>query len=162
MRGDRSVGLDFVGRTYPGIGPSLRDTGQLAFAQRVCEHAHSSWQPNIELLVGNHGESIDIALFGPREIWALEIERMATDFQAQYRRADRKRALLAGLHQRPVRLILMIEDSRRNRAAVEPHLAFIRSSLPTGTREVLSALRSGRPIGRDGLAWMRRPSNPDR
>jgi transcriptional regulator with XRE-family HTH domain len=153
-----AVGLDFVGRTYPGIGPTLRDTGQLAVAELICEQAHPSWQPTIELLVGQHGESIDVACFGPREIWAMEIERMATDFQAQYRRADRKRTLLAGVHQRSVRLVLVIEDSRRNRRTLEPHLDLIRSTLPAGTREVLTALRAGRPLGRDGLAWMRRPS----
>jgi transcriptional regulator with XRE-family HTH domain len=152
-----AVGLDFVGRTYAGQGPTLRDTGQLQFAEHMCAQAHASWQPTIELLVGAHGECIDVALFGPQEIWASEIERMATDFQARYRRADRKRAILAELHQRPVRLLLVIEDTRRNRAAMEPHLPVIRAALPAGTREVMTALRTGRPLGRDGLAWMRRP-----
>ena len=151
-----AVGLDVVLRTYDGRTPTLRDTGQLAFAEGLCAQAHASWHPSIELLVGKHGESIDVGFFGPQEIWALEVERMATDFQAQYRRANRKREALAALHQRPARLVLVVEDTRRNRAALEPHLAFIRSTLPAGTREVLGALRTGRPLGRDGLVWMRR------
>ena len=53
--------------------------------------AHAVWQPHVELLIGQHAESIDLVLLGSQEIWATEIERMATDFQAQYRRADRKR-----------------------------------------------------------------------
>lgn len=152
-----AVGLDIVIRAYNGRAPSLRDSGQLAAANQLQSWAHSSWQPDVELLIGPHGESIDVAFFGPSEIWALEIERMATDFQAQYRRADRKREALAALHQRPVRLVLAIEDTRRNRAALEPHLAFIRSVMPAGTREVLGCLRTGQPLGRDGLIWIRRP-----
>lgn len=152
-----AVGLDIVIRAYNGRAPSLRDSGQLAAANQLQSWAHSSWQPDVELLIGPHGESIDMAFFGPSEIWALEIERMATDFQAQYRRADRKREALAALHQRPVRLVLAIEDTRRNRAALEPHLAFIRSVMPAGTREVLGCLRTGQPLGRDGLIWIRRP-----
>ena len=152
-----AVGLDIVIRVYQGREPSLRDTGQLVFAEHLCGQAHTGWQPDIELLVGQHGEAIDVALFGVQEIWATEIERMAIDFQAQYRRADRKRETLCALHQRPVRLVMVIEDSRRNRLALERHLAFIQSVLPAGSREILTALRTGRPLGRDGLLWMRRP-----
>lgn len=152
-----AVGIDVVLRGYEGRAPSLRDTGQLVLAQYLCSQAHSGWQPTIELLVGTHGESIDIAFFGVQEIWATEIERMATDFQAQFRRADRKREALAAAHERPVRLILAIDDSRRNRSVLEPHLAFIRSTLPAGSREVLNVLRTGRPLRRDGLIWIRRP-----
>jgi hypothetical protein len=155
-----AVGLDIVLRAYPGSGPTLRDTGQLALAEQMCAQAHAGWQPNIELAVGAHGEAIDVALFATREIWAVEIERMAIDFQAQYRRADGKRATLAALHQRPVRLVMILEDSRRNRAALEAHLVFIRATLPAGSREVLRALRTGRPLGRDGLAWVRRVPRP--
>jgi transcriptional regulator with XRE-family HTH domain len=152
-----AVGLDVVIRAYNGRAPSLRDTGQIEAANQLRSWAHPSWQPDVELLIGPHGESIDMAFFGTTEIWAFEIERMATDFQAQYRRADRKREALAARHQRPVRLVLAIEDTRRNRAALEPHLAFIRSVMPAGTREVLGCLRTGKPLGRDGLIWIRRP-----
>ena len=151
-----AVGIDVVLRAYPGRGPTLRDTGQLALAEQICAQAHAGWQPNVELAVGPHGEAVDVALFATREIWALEIERMAIDFQAMYRRADGKRTILAALHQRPVRLVMVVEDSRRNRVALEGHLAFIRTTLPAGSREVLTALRTGRPLGRDGLAWVRR------
>lgn len=154
-----AVGLDLVLQSYPGRTPSLRDTGQLVHAQKLCSEAHALWQPNIELLIGRHGEAIDVVLFGPMEIWAVEIERMATDFQGQHRRADRKRDTLAAQHQRPVRLVLAVEDTRRNRAALEPHLPFIRTTLPAGSREVFAALRGGRPLGRDGLVWVRRPAS---
>ena len=93
---------------------------------------------------------------GPLEIVASELERLIVDFQDQFRRADRKREALAAMHRRPVRLIIAVEDTRRNRAALEPHIEFIRSVLPAGSREILSALGAGRPLGKDGLLWLRR------
>jgi len=150
-----AVGLDLVLRTYQGRSLSLRDTGQLTHAEWLCERVHPSLHPNLELLIGQHGAAIDVVFFGPEEIIATEIERMAADFQGQYRRANLKREALAALHRRPVRLVMAIADTARNRAALEPHLAFIRSTLPAGTREVLTALSAGKPLGRDGLIWVR-------
>lgn len=152
-----AVGLDVVVKVYEGRRPSLRDTGQLSIVERLCAEASPAWQPAVELLVGQHGEAIDTAFFAPREIIASEVETLAADFQGQYRRGDRKRQLLAGRHQRPVRLVVVVEDTRRNRRALEPHLEFVRSVLPAGSREILRALRTGVPLGRDGLLWLRRP-----
>jgi transcriptional regulator with XRE-family HTH domain len=151
-----AVGLDVVLRAYPGSPPRLRDSGQLDVAERLVSSANAVWQAQLELVIGPHGESIDVALFGPDEIIALEIERMAADFQNQYRRAESKRKALAEQHARPVRLVLAIEDTRRNRTAVAPHLPFIRTVLPAASREVLAAIRGGRRLGRDGLVWIRR------
>ena len=151
-----TVGLDVVLRAFPGRAPTLRDTGQLGHAETLAAQGHQSWLPQLEMIVGQHGEAVDLGIFGPAEILACEIERMASDFQDQYRRADSKRDTLASRHQRPVRLILVVEDTPRNRAAIAPHLAFIRTALPAGSREILGSLRSGRPMGRDGLLWLRR------
>jgi hypothetical protein len=151
-----AVGLDLVLRAYPGRQPTLRDTGQLELAQELHRQAHASLKAELEMGVGDHGQAIDLVLFGPGEIVAIEIERMAVDFQAQLRRADQKRAALAARHQRPVRLILAIEDSRRNRTALEPHRQLIGAALPAGSREVIGAIRAGSTVGRDGLIWLRR------
>jgi transcriptional regulator with XRE-family HTH domain len=72
-----AVGLDVVVRVYPGRHPSLRDTGQLGHAEYLSGQAHPIWHPQLEILVGQHGESIDVGYFGPEEIIAVEIERMA-------------------------------------------------------------------------------------
>jgi DNA-binding XRE family transcriptional regulator len=151
-----AVGLELVMRAYPGRQPSLRDTGQLEHAELLRSQANPSWQAQTEVTAGPNGEAIDLVLFGPHEILDIEIERMATDFQAQYRRANRKRETIADQHRRPVRLVLAIEDTRRNRAALEPHQAFMASVLPAGSRRVLTALRTGHALARDGLLWVRR------
>lgn len=155
-----AVGLDVVLHTYQGSRPSLRDSGQLAVAEIVCGHAHPSLNPQFEVLAGDHGEACDLGFFGPIEIIATEIDRMITDFQAQYRRNAKKRDYLAARHQRPVRLVMAVEDTERNRAALAPHAELLRTALPAGSREILRALRAGAPLGRDGLIWIRRRKPP--
>jgi transcriptional regulator with XRE-family HTH domain len=153
-----AVGLDLVVRTYDGRSPSLRDTGQLQLAQRLMSEGHASLKPALELSIGTQGSAIDLAFFGPLEILAIEIERLILDFQDQFRRADRKRRAIADMHQRSVRLVLAIEDRPRNRAAVRAHLALIATALPARSREILNAIRTGGPLGRDGILWLRRRS----
>lgn len=91
------------------------------------------------------------------EIIAAEVERLLADLQAQYRAADAKRIELAALHQRPVRLVLAVADTRHNRAVVRDHAALIGSMLPAGSREIMRAIRTSEPLGRDGLLWVRPP-----
>ncbi len=152
----QAVGIDVVLRSYPGRGPSLRDTGQLEMAELIRAVADPSWNVALEVPAGDRGEAIDLVLFGSREIIVVEIDRMLVDFQAQYRRNVRKRDHLAARHQRPVRLVMLIDDTRRNRIVIAEHASLLASVLPAGSREVMQAVRSGRPLGRDGLAWMRR------
>jgi transcriptional regulator with XRE-family HTH domain len=161
-----AVGLDVVLKGYAGSRGALRDAGQLAIARILCALAHPSWKPQFEVPAGEHGEAVDIGFFGASEILATEIDRLVPDFQDTHRRNARKREFLAGVHQRPVRMVMVVQDTARNRRALEPHLEVIRSALPAGSREVQAALRSGEPLGRDGLLWIRpyRPPKapPDR
>lgn len=157
-----AVSLDVVVRAYRSRPPSLRDSGQLEVARIVCSVAHAAWDPVLELAAGDHGEAADIGFFGPREIIDAEIDRLILYFQDQRRRNALKREWLAARHQRPVRLVMVIEDTMRNRTAIAPHLPFIRSALPAGSREILRALRAGEALGRDGLLWIRRNRPPAR
>lgn len=151
-----AVGLDVVLTAYPGKSPSLRDTGQLTIANALRIQAEQHWRAQLEVPAGDHGRAADLVLYGTDEIQHFEIERAATDFQAQLRAAVVKRAEIARRHARPVRLILAVEDSRRNRALAERHAEIIASQLPASSREVLRSLRSGMPLGRDGFLWVRR------
>jgi hypothetical protein len=152
-----AVGLDLVCQTFEGPASTLRDRGQLAIAERVRSVASPIWRVTFEDRAGDHGEAIDMVLRGPSETLAIEIERLVLDWQAQYRRLSVKRAWLADHSGIPVRLVILMLDTRRNRAAVEPHRALIRSVMPIGSRGVLSSIRSGKPLGHDGLCWVRQP-----
>ena len=157
-----AVGLDLVLQTYPGREPGLRDSGQLALAQVIAAMASPSWRVTLEEPAGEHGEAVDVTLWGAREIVATEIERLFVDWQAQLRRWSAKRDWLAAHHSLPVRLVVVAADTRRNRAAVAPFQAVIHHTFPAGSRTVLNAIKSGSPLGADGLCWMRRPAHDAR
>lgn len=148
------LGLKVWAKAFPVRTASLRDTGQLATATYLKSLANESFRAGLEVGIDN-GRSIDTVMFGAVEILAIEIERLIVDFQAQYRAAVAKRDELAASHGRPVRLVIVVEDTRRNRATIAEHAALIRSALPAGSRDVLRTLRTGEPLGRDGLLWVR-------
>lgn len=151
-----SVGLKISVKAFPGRQPSLRDSGQLRIAEYLVALAHPSLHPSLELPVGDpFGRAADLVFFGPEEIMHKEIERRLPDFQAPYRAATVKRDALQARHARPVRLVMVIEDTRRNRALVAPHAELIRTALPAASFDVLRSVRSGTPLGRDGLLWVR-------
>lgn len=94
-------------------------------------------------------------LWGSAEIIAIEIDRFLLDWQAQLRRWTAKRDWLAARHARPVRLVVVAADTRRNRAAIVPFAPTITRLLPAVTRAVMNAIRTGAPLGSDGLCWIR-------
>jgi len=149
-----AVGLKVWGKAFPVSSPSLRDTGQLRIADILRRAAHASYRIVVELSL-DRGRSADMAFLGPDEIIVVEIERLLADFQAQYRSGMAKRDELAAVHQRPVRLVLVIEDTQRNRRAVQQHTALIRSALPAASREISRVIRTRMPLGRDGILWIR-------
>lgn len=150
-----AVGLDLVIQTYPGRPTSLRDSGQLTIAQELASIAHDTWRATLEQRAGEHGEAIDLVLRRRDEVLAIEIERWAVDWQAQYRRASLKRDWLAARTDRPVRLVLVLADTRRNRAALSPFAGLIGQTLPAGSAAVTRAIRDGSTLGSDGLRWHR-------
>lgn len=151
-----AVGLDLVLRAYPGSRMTLRDRGQLAIAQRLAGLAHPTWTVSLEEPAGDHGQAIDLVISGGLEIVAIEIIRHMNDYQAQYRSATQKREWLGRLHGRPVRLVMAVEDLRSNRVALAPFGAVVGSAMPAGSRSVMESLRTGQPLGGDGLLWVRR------
>ncbi|HEY8169861.1 MAG TPA: hypothetical protein VIH24_02030, partial [Candidatus Limnocylindria bacterium] len=149
------VGLRVWARAYPRSTPSLRDTGQLWVAEQLRRAVHGSLSVAFEVGLGNL-RAADMVVSGPDEIIHVEIERYLADFQAQYRSAAEKRDLLSASHRRPVRLVVVVEDTQHNRAAVRAHSGVIHAAMPAASREVLRALRGGTPLGRDGWLWIRR------
>lgn len=111
-----AAGLDLVLQAFQGPTVSLRDTGQMEIADAIRQAASPAWRGVTEVAAGPYGRSADLVLYGPQEVIHVEIERGATDFQAQERSAKRKREALAAKETRPVRLVLALEDTRPNRA----------------------------------------------
>jgi transcriptional regulator with XRE-family HTH domain len=154
-----AAGLDLVLNAYPAGRVSLHDTGQMGLAEQIRSVASGAWGVRMEVRAGDHGESADVVLENPRELQHCEIERRAVTFERQYRLALRKREFLAAQDSRPVRLVIVVEDTRRNREALAPHMELIKSQLPASSREILRSFRTGQPLGKDGLLWLR-PARP--
>ena len=165
-RGDPSVGLHTVCRVAAGVGlkvwakafpaqqPSLRDTGQLRIAEWLRRVVSPACNVALEVPVGSE-RSADMVLYAPTEIVHIEIERRLADWQEQIRRAQVKRDQLAHRHERPVRLVMAVEDIGSNQALARDHATVLRAMLPAASREVARALRIGTPLGRDGILWVR-------
>lgn len=151
-----AVGLRISLKAFPAAGPSLRDTGQLRVVEHLIGRAHPSFKPAVELPVGDpFGRAADLVLFGPEEILHCEVETNLPDWQAAYRSASVKRDALLARHRRPVRLVVAVADTRRNRELLAPHHVVIATALPAGSREILKSVQTGIPLGRDGLLWVR-------
>jgi transcriptional regulator with XRE-family HTH domain len=149
-----AVGLKLWAKAFPAASPSLRDTGQLRVAEFLRRQTAASYRVMFEVGLGNL-TAADMVLYGPIEIIHIEIERYLADWQAQFRSATTKRDLIAGLHARPVRLVIAIEDSDHNRSVFRAHRGVIASMLPVGTRAIMHAIRSGIPLESDGILWVR-------
>lgn len=151
-----AVGLRISVKAFPSTPPSLRDSGQMRAAHHLIAQSHPTRKPALELPVGDpFGRAADLVFFGPDDILHAEIERRLPDFQAAFRAATVKRDALQAQHSRPVRLLLVVEDTRRNRALLAPHAELIRTALPATSGTILKALRAGTPLDRDGLLWVR-------
>lgn len=151
-----ATGHDLSIRLFPGAGVRLRDSGQLQIAELLRRTAHPSWHVQLEVPVGAPPDrrAADLVLDTAAEIVQVEIERALLDVQAQLRAAQLKRATMAERLGRAIRLVIAIPDTRRNRAVVKEH-AVIGTAFPTPSKRVLACLRSGTPLGGDGLLWVR-------
>lgn len=153
-----ATGHDLSIRLFPGGGVRLRDSGQLAVADQIRATTHASWRIRLEVPVGIPPDrrAADLVLEATDELVAIEVERALLDFQAQFRAAQLKRAALAERSGRSVRLVMALPDTRRNRAVTETHRSILETALPISSRSIWASLRSGRPVGGDGLLWVRR------
>ncbi len=142
-------------KLFPAAASRLRDTPQLSLAEPIIREAHPVWHASTEVAAGD-GRAADLVLEHPVEVLHAEIESGIVDFQAQFRPAQAKRQVLADRFDRPVRLIIVVPDSHVVRRRLEGHADFIRRMLPASSREVWRAIRSGTPLGRDGILFVRR------
>jgi transcriptional regulator with XRE-family HTH domain len=150
-----ALGLNLSLKAYPGESVQLRDTAQLGMAEWIRLQAHHSLTLSLEVPTGLGLQAADMLLLGPARGLHLELETGLPDFQAALRRGQLKRDALQQRLGMPLAFVLALKDSERNRRAVQAHSALIATALPAGSREVMEAIRYGRPLMRDGLLWVR-------
>jgi transcriptional regulator with XRE-family HTH domain len=137
------LGLDLSIKAYP-TGDPIRDRAQLALLDRLRVRLHPSlrWRTEVPLPIEGDLRAWDAEIRGrdPRPWGArVEAETRIADGQA----LERKLALK--LRDDPEgHLILLVADTRSNRAVVSTLRAGLRDVFPVRAREVLTALRDGR------------------
>jgi transcriptional regulator with XRE-family HTH domain len=146
-----AVGLDVSVRAYPGGAP-LRDTGQLRLLARLHGLLGAGWAWRTEVPVNTEPadrRAIDAVLERSGHPVGIEAISRIGDAQATAR--------LITLKQRAVGLrcmILLLADTRHNRAAVLAGEATLRPAFPSRTRSVLRALRAGLPPVSNGIVFL--------
>jgi transcriptional regulator with XRE-family HTH domain len=134
------VGLDLSARAYP-TGTSLRDKAQVALLHRLHAQLPANLGWRTEVPVGPPGDlrAWDaVVMNGPDRI-GLEAETRLVDLQAVERRIALKCRDSSITH-----AVLIIADTRTNRAAIRTFGTAIRGSFPIEGQEALGDLRAGR------------------
>lgn len=133
------VGLELSARAYP-TGAPLRDRAQLELMERFRARIHASIRWRTEVPVGTTGDlrAWDAVLSVGAAQMGLEAETRLTDAQA----VERRIALKCRDSQIST-AILLLADTRLNRATARTCEASLRSSFPIPGRDALRALGSG-------------------
>lgn len=144
-----SVGLELRVQLHPTRSP-LVDAGHVRLTQRLMRLLPSTyvWQSEVPLPVPGDRRAIDAIIARPRLNIGFECETRLGDTQATCRRAALKQrdGHLAAI-------ILVLSDTRHNRAAVRAEGATLRATFPLDSREILAALRAGRSPAGNGILF---------
>jgi transcriptional regulator with XRE-family HTH domain len=146
-----AVGLDLSVRAFPGGAP-LRDVGQLRLLARLSGLLADGWTWRTEVPVTAHPadrRAIDAVLTRSGQRVGIEAVARIGDAQATARMIALKQEAV-GLR----RMILLLADTRHNRAAVVAGEATLRPAFPLRTRAVLGALRAGLPPASNGIVFL--------
>jgi transcriptional regulator with XRE-family HTH domain len=146
-RAAAAIGLRLVVKTYPDGDPA-RDAAHLAtierFRKRLPEQA--VLRTEVPLPIQGDRRAWDAVLFLGHRRCACECETRLRDAQALERRL--------ALKQRDGEMdlvILVVSDTRTNRAFLEQHREQLRGLLPLDSRQVLDAFRRGELPDRNGI-----------
>lgn len=147
------VGLDLSIRAYPA-GDPIRDRAHLALLERLRARLDPSlaWRTEVPLPSVGDLRAWDAEIRGRQPTpWRARVEAETTiaDGQALERRLALKMRDDPGGH-----LLLLVSDTRANRAALRTLEAGLRTLLPLRTREILAALSTGRDPGASGIVVM--------
>jgi transcriptional regulator with XRE-family HTH domain len=147
------LGLDLSIRAYP-VGDPIRDRAQLALLERFRRRLHPDlrWRTEVALPIDGDLRAWDGEVRGALpERWRarVEAETRIADAQALERRLALKLRDDPDGH-----VILLVADTRANRAVLAGLRDGISAMLPLGQRHVMAALAAGREPGGSGIVVM--------
>jgi transcriptional regulator with XRE-family HTH domain len=137
------LGLDLSVKLYPGGAP-LRDQGQANLIDRFRPYVRAPLGLRSEVPVPIDGDrrAWDLQIVGAAQLVGVEAETRIIDSQALQRRIALK-ARDSNIEQ----VILLVSDTRANRAAIRAAEASFREMFPIPARDALRALREGHDPG---------------
>jgi transcriptional regulator with XRE-family HTH domain len=141
------VGLELSARAYPGGSP-LRDRAHLAVLERFGARLSPEfrWRTEVPLPGPEGARSWDGLARGAGVLIGIECEVRPTDWQELDRRIHRKKRDGAVDH-----VILLLPNTRSNRAFIRDHSLAINASFPVPGRAAIEALGAGLDPGGDAL-----------
>jgi hypothetical protein len=141
-----AVGLELAVSLHPD-GDPVRDRGQLALIGRFRPRLHKAlrWRTEVVMPIAGDLRSADGFIDGVGWDAVVEAEARLGDIQLVERRALAKKRDLGA-----TRLILLVADTRHNRAVLRLHPE-LRERFPIGTRACLRAVASGEDPGGDAI-----------
>lgn len=146
-----AVGLDLSVRAHPGGSP-LRDAGQVRLLAGLHELIGDTWGFRTEVPVGADAtdrRAVDAVLAHRRDRVGVEAISRIGDAQAETRLVRLKQQA-SGLSC----MVLLLADTRHNRAAVLAGEPTLRPAFPLRTRSVMRALRAGIAPPSNGIVFL--------
>jgi transcriptional regulator with XRE-family HTH domain len=142
-----SVGLEFSGRTFLA-GEPVRDAGHLRLLARFRERLPNGvpWATEVPLPIAGDLRTLDALTTLSRQSVGIEAEVRLRDLQAIERRV-----LLKKRDGRLDAVILLVSDTRANRAVLADHREELRASFPLDARAILAAMSLRQAPAGDGL-----------
>ncbi len=134
-------------RVFP-TGVPIRDAAHTRLLDRVRRRLASVWRWRLEVPATGEPDRRAwdaIATLGPLRV-AFEAETRLYDVQAQVRKIIAK---FSGGE--ATRVILVLADTRHNRAVLAEVRELLRADFPLDTKSVMAALAAGRDPGANGI-----------
>lgn len=158
-RAARAVGLAVSMRLYPAGSP-VRDAGQLALESDFAGLLAGGLAFRPEVILPSPGDlrAWDGMVSSRTSMAFADCEMRLGDVQALLRRLEAKMRD----DPRSAVLILVVRDSRHNRAVLAEYREVLRPLLPLDSPEILRALRVGRLPRASGLLLVRRQADVTR
>jgi transcriptional regulator with XRE-family HTH domain len=146
-RAAAAVGMELSVKLYPA-GEPVRDRGQLRLLARVQSMMPPAcrWRREVPLPAPGDLRAWDAVIDLEQQRMALEAETRLSDIQA----LDRRLSLKQRDGRMPV-LLLVIADTRTNRAILAAHREALRPNFPLDGREIRAAFADGRLPDGNGL-----------
>jgi transcriptional regulator with XRE-family HTH domain len=143
------VGLELSARAYPA-GRPIRDAAHVALLARFRSRLAPSVAMKLEVPIPIPGDQRAwdmVLLIGTAQV-AVEAETRPRDVQALLRRIALKRRDDPGI----TSVILLLSDTRHNRALIRDHRDVLGAAFPATSADLFGALGEGRDVGNGGVA----------